>query len=231
MQVVFASNNAGKTREVAAALAGLDIELVPQSQFQVVEAEETGLTFVENALLKARNACRQTGLPAIADDSGVEVDALNGAPGVYSARYAGPGADDAANNARLLRELADVPDSQRTARYQCVMVYLRHADDPTPIICQAAWEGLFCVSRAARAASATTHCSGCRSRARPRQNWIWLPRTSSATAARRCANCSPRSAGTSPDQHGPCRRALPVSPTICRAATAEPVHSLALVRA
>lgn len=142
MQVVFASNNAGKTREVAAALAGLDIELVPQSQFQVVEAEETGLTFVENALLKARNACRQTGLPAIADDSGVEVDALNGAPGVYSARYAGPGADDAANNARLLRELADVPDSQRTARYQCVMVYLRHADDPTPIICQAAWEGL-----------------------------------------------------------------------------------------
>ncbi|HEX5514340.1 MAG TPA: RdgB/HAM1 family non-canonical purine NTP pyrophosphatase [Gammaproteobacteria bacterium] len=142
MKVIFASNNAGKTREVAAALAGLDIELVPQSQFQVVEAEETGLTFVENALLKARNACRQTGLPAIADDSGVEVDALNGAPGVYSARYAGPSADDAANNARLLRELADVPDAQRTARYQCVMVYLRHADDPTPIICQAAWEGL-----------------------------------------------------------------------------------------
>lgn len=142
MKVVFASNNAGKTREVAAALAELDLELVPQAEFQVTEAEETGLTFVENAILKARNACQQTGLPAIADDSGVEVDALRGAPGVYSARYAGPNADDAANNARLLQELAETPEAQRSARYQCVMVYLRHAEDPTPIIAQAAWEGV-----------------------------------------------------------------------------------------
>lgn len=142
MQVVFASNNAGKTQEVAAVLAELDFELIPQSQFKVVEAEETGLTFVENAIIKARNACQQTGLPAIADDSGVEVDALRGAPGVYSARYAGPAADDAANNARLLQELAATPEAERTARYQCVMVYLRHAADPTPLIAQAAWEGM-----------------------------------------------------------------------------------------
>lgn len=142
MKVVFASNNAGKTREVAAVLAELELELVPQADFQVTEAEETGLTFVENAILKARNACRQTGLPAIADDSGVEVDALRGAPGVYSARYAGADADDAANNARLLQELAQVPEAERTARYQCIMVYLRHAEDPTPIIAQAAWEGV-----------------------------------------------------------------------------------------
>jgi len=142
MKVVFASNNAGKTREVAAVLAELQLELVPQADFQVTEAEETGLTFVENAILKARNACRQTGLPAIADDSGVEVDALRGAPGVYSARYAGADADDAANNARLLQELAQVPEAERTARYQCIMVYLRHAEDPTPIIAQAAWEGV-----------------------------------------------------------------------------------------
>lgn len=142
MKVVFASNNAGKTREVAAVLAELELELVPQADFQVAEAEETGLTFVENAILKARNACRQTDLPAIADDSGVEVDALRGAPGVYSARYAGADADDAANNARLLQELAQVPEAERTARYQCIMVYLRHAEDPTPIIAQAAWEGV-----------------------------------------------------------------------------------------
>ncbi|NLO80890.1 MAG: RdgB/HAM1 family non-canonical purine NTP pyrophosphatase [Xanthomonadaceae bacterium] len=140
-EVVFASNNAGKTREVAAVLAELGIRVVPQSEFNVTEAEETAPTFVENALIKARNACRQTGRPAIADDSGLEVDALNGAPGVYSARFAGPGATDAANNARLLEALADVPDERRTARYQCVLVYMRHAADPTPIIAQASWEG------------------------------------------------------------------------------------------
>lgn len=141
MRVVLASNNEGKTREVAAELQGLGIELLPQSHFGVEPAEETGLTFVENAILKARQACRHTGLPSIADDSGIEVDALNGAPGIYSARYAGPNADDAANNARLLQALAEKPDAERSARYQCVMVYMRHAEDPTPIICQASWDG------------------------------------------------------------------------------------------
>jgi XTP/dITP diphosphohydrolase len=142
MQVVFASNNAGKTREVAAQLAGLGIELLPQSQFGVQSVEETGLSFVENAILKARHASRISGLPAIADDSGIEVDALQGAPGVHSARYGGPDADDAANNARLLQALDAVAEPERTARYQCVMVFLRHAADPTPIICQGSWEGL-----------------------------------------------------------------------------------------
>jgi XTP/dITP diphosphohydrolase len=141
MKVVFASNNAGKTREVAALLEGLAIELLPQARFAVAAADETGLTFVENAILKARHACRHTGLPAIADDSGIEVDALRGAPGIRSARYAGPDADDAANNARLLQALADVAQPQRTARYRCVMIYLRHAEDPTPVICQGTWEG------------------------------------------------------------------------------------------
>jgi len=140
-KVVFASNNAGKVREVAAILAGLDIEVVPQSVYAVPSVEETGLSFVENAILKARHASKHTGLPAIADDSGIEVDLLNGAPGIYSARYAGPGASDADNNARLLAALGDAPESARTARYQCVMVYMRHADDPTPLICQASWEG------------------------------------------------------------------------------------------
>jgi XTP/dITP diphosphohydrolase len=107
----------------------------------VVEVEETGLTFVENALLKARNATRHTGLPAIADDSGIEVDALHGAPGIYSARYAGEGASDARNLEKLLADLRDVPEARRTARFVCLMVYLRHELDPTPIICQGSWEG------------------------------------------------------------------------------------------
>lgn len=141
MQVVFASSNVGKTREVAAQLSGLGIELLPQSQFDIQPVEETGLSFVENAILKARHASRISGLPAIADDSGIEVDALQGAPGVHSARYSGADADDAANNAQLLQALDSVPDSKRTARYQCVMVYLRHASDPTPIISQGHWEG------------------------------------------------------------------------------------------
>src|SRR5690606_29377777 len=109
--------------------------------FGVPEADETGLSFVENALLKARNAAQHTGLPALADDSGLEVDALRGQPGIYSARYAGAGAGDAANNQRLLAELEGVAEADRTARYQCVLVYLRHAADPTPLICQVSWEG------------------------------------------------------------------------------------------
>lgn len=139
--IVLASNNPGKVREFNALLADHHIIVVPQSQFGVAEADETGLTFVENAILKARNAALHTGLPAIADDSGIEVDALNGAPGIYSARYAGVGASDQANLDKLLLDLEDVPEEQRTARFQCLMVYMRHANDPTPLICQGTWEG------------------------------------------------------------------------------------------
>ena len=140
-RIVLASSNPGKVREINQMLAGLHLTVVPQSDFEVTEIEETGLTFVENALLKARNAARHTGLPALADDSGLEVDALNGAPGIYSARYAGIGADDRQNLDKLLAELHDVPQNLRSARFQCLMVYLRHATDPTPLICQGTWNG------------------------------------------------------------------------------------------
>lgn len=139
--IVLASSNAGKVREFNQLLAGLRLEVVPQSRFDVADAEETGLTFVENAILKARNAAQHTGLPALADDSGLEVDALHGAPGIYSARYAGPKASDAGNLEKLLTMLKDVPEAERGARFQCVLVYLRHALDPTPLICQGTWEG------------------------------------------------------------------------------------------
>jgi XTP/dITP diphosphohydrolase len=140
-QIVLASSNPGKVREINRLLAGLGLQVHTQSEYGIVDAEETGLTFVENAIIKARNASRHTGLPAIADDSGIEVDALNGAPGIYSARYAGPGASDQANLEKLLDALQDVPEARRSARFQCLMVYLRHAEDPTPIICQGTWEG------------------------------------------------------------------------------------------
>ena len=140
-RVVLASGNAGKVREFNQLLADRHIEVVPQSSFGVPEASETGLTFVENALLKARNAALHTGLPAIADDSGIEVDALNGAPGIYSARYAGPGATDDANLQKLLLAMEGMPEAERSARFQCLIVYLRHAEDPTPLICQGTWEG------------------------------------------------------------------------------------------
>lgn len=142
-KVVLASGNAGKLVELQAILAKKDVELVPQSEFSVSDADETGLSFVENALIKARNACVATDLPAIADDSGIEVDALNGEPGIYSARYAGshgPEADKA-NNAKLLQELRNVAEADRGARFQCVIVYMRHANDPMPLICQGTWEG------------------------------------------------------------------------------------------
>lgn len=140
-RIILASNNTGKVREINQLLAGGQITVVPQSAFDVPEVEETGLTFVENAILKARHAARLGGLPAIADDSGLEVDALRGAPGIYSARFAGPGASDEDNVNKLLAELAGVSDTERTARFQCLMVYMRHADDPTPLICQGTWEG------------------------------------------------------------------------------------------
>ena len=140
-RLVLATGNPGKLRELQALLEGSGIEVCPQSDFGVPEVAETGLSFVENALIKARNAARHSGLPAIADDSGLEVDALDGAPGIYSARYAGPDASDRDNLEKLLDALRDVPEPQRGARFQCLMVYLRHAEDPTPVICQGTWEG------------------------------------------------------------------------------------------
>ncbi|MDD5276023.1 MAG: RdgB/HAM1 family non-canonical purine NTP pyrophosphatase [Methylovulum sp.] len=138
-QAVLASGNAGKIKEIQAMLA--DTLIVPQAAFDVVECEETGCTFVENALLKARNAALQCNLPAIADDSGLIVDALGGAPGVMSARYAGWGASDQDNLDKLLQVLADVPEGQRSARFVCVMVFIKHAYDPCPVIAQGVWEG------------------------------------------------------------------------------------------
>ena len=137
--VVLASGNTGKLRELSELLAPLGLTLKPQSQFKVHEVEEDGLSFVENALIKARAAARHTGLPAIADDSGLEVDFLNGAPGIHSARYSGAG--DEANNAKLLTALGDLSKEQRGARFHCVLVYLRHALDPTPLVCHGSWEG------------------------------------------------------------------------------------------
>lgn len=141
-KIVLASNNAGKVREINQLLAATGLVVVPQSEFNIPDAEETGLTFVENAIIKARQAAQLSGLPAIADDSGLEVDALNGAPGIYSARYSGTGATDEKNLHKLLEDLQDVREAERTARFQCLMVYLQHANDPTPIICQGTWEGL-----------------------------------------------------------------------------------------
>ena len=140
-RIVLASNNPGKVREFNQLLSDTELEVVPQSTFSVPEIEETGLTFVENAILKARNAAQHTGLPAIADDSGLEVDALGGAPGIYSARYAGAGASDRDNLEKLLDALREVDEQQRSARFQCLMVYMRHGRDPTPRIFQGTWEG------------------------------------------------------------------------------------------
>jgi XTP/dITP diphosphohydrolase len=140
-RIVLASNNAGKVREINQLLENSGIEVLPQAQFDIEDAVEDGLTFVENAIIKARHATKLSGLPAIADDSGIEVDALNGAPGIYSARFAGEGSSDEENLFKLLKELQNVPEEQRSARFQCLMVYMRHAEDPTPIICQGTWEG------------------------------------------------------------------------------------------
>ena len=139
--IVLASNNPGKAREISEILAAYGISVVPQSDFGVPEIPETGLTFVENALLKARNACHHTGLPALADDSGIEIDVLKGAPGIYSARYAGEGATDEANLKKALAALEGVAEEQRSARFQCLIVLLQHENDPTPLICQGTWEG------------------------------------------------------------------------------------------
>lgn len=140
-QLVLATGNPGKVRELTELLEPLAIEVLPQSDFGVSDAEETGLSFVENALIKARHAALQTGLPALADDSGLCVDALAGAPGIRSARYAGPGADDTANRSRLLAALEGIPTERRAARFVCILALLSHAEDPLPLICQGEWRG------------------------------------------------------------------------------------------
>jgi len=140
-KIILASGNAGKVREINKLLSDQGIEVIPQTEYDVPEAIEDGLTFVENALKKARHAAKLTGLPAIADDSGIEVDALDKRPGIYSARYSGEGATDAKNNKKMLSELKDVSEEKRTARYWCVMVYLESENDPTPIITQGSLEG------------------------------------------------------------------------------------------
>jgi XTP/dITP diphosphohydrolase len=139
--IILASNNSGKLQEIAKYFASMPFTLELQSLYQVPEIAETGLTFVENAILKARNATAYTQKPALADDSGLEVDALNGAPGIYSARYAGAQATDQKNIQKLLQDLENFPEEQRSARFQCVLVLMRSPYDPTPIICQGTWEG------------------------------------------------------------------------------------------
>lgn len=138
-QIVLASGNKGKLKEFEQMLAPFEIKVLAQSEFNVSEVPETGTTFVENAIIKARHAAEITGKPAIADDSGLEVDVLDGAPGIYSARYAAPNASEKNNYLKLLTSLEG--QTQRSARFQCVLVYMRHGKDPSPIICQAAWEG------------------------------------------------------------------------------------------
>ena len=139
--IVLASNNVGKVREISELLKSEQIRIIPQGELGVSGVKETGLTFVENAILKARNAAGKSGLAAIADDSGIEVDALQGAPGIYSARFAGIGASDEENLRKLLEALQGIPEAERSARFQCLMVYMRHGEDPTPLICQGTWEG------------------------------------------------------------------------------------------
>ena len=141
-KVVLATGNPGKVRELASLLADFGLDIVAQTELGVDSAEETGLTFIENAILKARHDAQITGLPAIADDSGLAVDALGGAPGIYSARYSGEDATDQRNLEKLLDALLDVPDDRRQAQFHCVLVYLRHAEDPTPLVCHGSWPGI-----------------------------------------------------------------------------------------
>ncbi|MGI5308864.1 RdgB/HAM1 family non-canonical purine NTP pyrophosphatase [Rheinheimera sp. WS51] len=140
-KIVLASSNKGKIAELSHMLADRNITIVPQSDFNVSDAAETGLTFVENAIIKARHAALVTGLPAIADDSGLAVDALGGAPGIYSARYAGEGATDKLNIDKLLTSMQAIPAGERGAQFHCVLVYMRHSEDPTPLICHGIWQG------------------------------------------------------------------------------------------
>ncbi|MGO1298765.1 MAG: XTP/dITP diphosphatase [Vibrio sp.] len=140
-KIVLATGNQGKVREMAGLLADFGFDVIAQSELNVSSVPETGTTFIENAIIKARHAAKETGCAAIADDSGLEVDYLQGAPGIYSARYAGKEATDQDNLNKLLNTMQDVPDAQRTARFHCVLVLMRHADDPTPLVCHGKWEG------------------------------------------------------------------------------------------
>lgn len=149
-KIVLATNNAGKLTELNALLSPLKLDVLPQNTFTNESADETGLTFVENAIIKARYAAEISGLPAISDDSGLEVDALKGAPGIYSARYAGESASDQDNIDKLLVDLKAIPEQQRTARFHCVLVFMKHALDPTPIICHGKWEGLITIEQHGR---------------------------------------------------------------------------------
>lgn len=142
--IVLATGNKGKVKELACLFEQHNIHIVPQSDFNVPDVPETGTTFVENAIIKARHAAKITGKPAIADDSGLAVDALGGAPGVYSARYAGEDASDNDNTDKLLSALASISDDKRTARFHCVLVYMESSEDPTPLICHGVWEGSIC---------------------------------------------------------------------------------------
>ncbi len=140
-KIVLATGNQGKVREMADILSDFGFDVIAQSEFNVSDVAETGTTFIENAIIKARHAAKETGLPAIADDSGLEVDALNGAPGVYSARYSGEGATDQKNIDKMLTAMQGVPTEKRTARFHCVLVLMKHENDPTPLICHGSWEG------------------------------------------------------------------------------------------
>lgn len=140
-KIVLATGNQGKVREMAGLLADFGFDVIAQSELNVSSVPETGTTFIENAIIKARHAAKETGYAAIADDSGLEVDYLRGAPGIYSARYAGEDASDEDNLNKLLEAMHDVPQAQRTARFHCVLVFMRHADDPTPLVCHGQWEG------------------------------------------------------------------------------------------
>jgi len=140
--IVLASNNSGKFREFTHLFMDTGLHIVSQQEYQVADVEETGLSFIENAIIKARHACEKTKLPAIADDSGLAIDYLNGAPGIYSARYAGTHGNDSANNQKVLHALNAVPTEQRTARFICALAFMQHTNDPTPIVCQASWEGV-----------------------------------------------------------------------------------------
>ncbi|MBS0357789.1 MAG: XTP/dITP diphosphatase [Proteobacteria bacterium] len=140
-KIIVATGNLGKLNEIRQVLSDLPMALLPQSELKIREVEETGLTFVENAIIKARYACQKSGLPAIADDSGLAVDALEGKPGIHSARYAGSRKNDSSNIEKLLHDLENVSDEHRGAQFYCVIVYMRHEQDPTPIICQGSWRG------------------------------------------------------------------------------------------
>lgn len=142
MKIILASGNQGKIREIKKLLTDLPIEFISQSEFNVSEAEETGTTFIENALIKARHAAAETGMPAMADDSGLSIDALNGAPGVYSARYAGESANDHDRIQKVLKELTDVPAEKRGAQFHCAIAFVKSADDPNPIVCEGIWPGI-----------------------------------------------------------------------------------------